>query len=172
MPRKMVWCCPFFNHVKKQNVGWGDTKMPLSYTYYVFLELNPIVRTLTSFAPIAKVDWQLYCNIFRLHILLIFGRVMVNGILWSCLSITNHNVTGKMDIPFKKHHTQGLFLSLIALYCFLLFAGIVFIVRVSVFFPWCFVCSWAAIWGEPLQGESQGFVLAWFTCMLDSRAED
>ena len=36
-----------------------------------------------------------------------FGRVMVNGNLWSCLPITKHNVTGEMEISLKKYHTQG-----------------------------------------------------------------
>ena len=39
-----------------------------------------------------------------------------------------------MDTSFKKHHTQGLFLSLIALYCFLLFAGLCLLLESPYFF--------------------------------------
>lgn len=145
---------------------------PLSFSWIKPLIL---VGTSTSFASIVKIDWQLYFKIFRFshssetEFLEWFGRLMVKGYFVKLFPmITNHNVTGEMDISFRKDHT----LSLITLFCFLLFAGIVFTARVSVFLPWCLVCSWAAIWGEPLQGESQGFVLARFTRMLDSHAED
>ena len=90
--------------------------MLFSYTQYVFLELNPLVRTLTSCTAMVRVDWQLYCKIFRLHILMRpnfhgwFGcSMMAKGIFVKlrCLPITNHSLTGEMDILFKKYLTQG-----------------------------------------------------------------